>query len=93
MLGRVQFGNLPFHFSGCDTTIRTPAPLLGQRNGEFAKSLGYIQVQIKTIIAEGVIYAEEVVEKQEPTPQGAFPGRSWPQPVLSPEMVSDEVGI
>jgi crotonobetainyl-CoA:carnitine CoA-transferase CaiB-like acyl-CoA transferase len=82
VLGRVQLGNLPFHFPGCDTTIRTPAPLLGQHNREIAESLGYTEVQIETIIAEAGLYAEEVVDNQEPSPRDVFPGRLWPPPVV-----------
>jgi len=70
---------LPFHFSGCDTTIRTPAPLLGQRNGEIAKALDTPRCKSNDH-RRSVFYAEEVIEKQEPTPHDVFPGRLWPPP-------------
>ena len=31
VLGKIQMPNLPFHFSGCDTTITQIAPFLGQQ--------------------------------------------------------------
>jgi len=61
LLGRVQLPNLPFHFSDYDTTQTTPAPLLGQHNRDIAKSLGYSATEIDTLVAEGVLYAEEAV--------------------------------
>ena len=61
VLGKVQLANLPFHFSGCDTTIKTAAPLLGQHNREIASRLGYSQEQIEAMVQEGVLYAEEAV--------------------------------
>ncbi len=61
VLGKVQLANLPFHFSGCDTTIRTAAPLLGQHNREIASRLGYSQEQIEAMVQEGVLYAEAAV--------------------------------
>ncbi len=61
VLGKVQLGNLPFHFSGCDTTIRSAAPLLGQHNKEVASRLGYSQEAIESMVRDGVLYAEEAV--------------------------------
>ena len=58
VLGTIRLGNLPFHFSECDTTITTPAPLLGQHNRDVAASLGYSPEQIEAMVAEGVLYAE-----------------------------------
>ena len=59
VLGKVQLANLPYHFSGCDTTIKTAAPLLGQHNREIAARLGYSQEQIEAMVQEGVLYAED----------------------------------
>jgi crotonobetainyl-CoA:carnitine CoA-transferase CaiB-like acyl-CoA transferase len=61
VLGKVRLGNLPFHFSECDTTIRTPAPLLGQHNRDVAARLGYSSGQIEAMVDEGVLYAEAAV--------------------------------
>lgn len=61
VLGKVQLGNLPFHFSECDTTIRSPAPLLGQHNRDVASRLGYSEEAIAAMVKDGVLYAEEAV--------------------------------
>jgi crotonobetainyl-CoA:carnitine CoA-transferase CaiB-like acyl-CoA transferase len=61
VLGKVRLGNLPFHFSGYDTTIKTPAPLLGQHNRDIAAKLGYSPEQIEVLVREGVLYAEATV--------------------------------
>ena len=61
VLGKVQLSNLPFHFSDCDTTIRTAAPLLGQHNREIAARLGYSQEQIEAMVKDGVLHAEAAV--------------------------------
>jgi crotonobetainyl-CoA:carnitine CoA-transferase CaiB-like acyl-CoA transferase len=58
VLGRIKLPNLPFRFSGCDTTPRRPAPLLGQHNREIALEAGYSEEEIDTLVAEGVFYAE-----------------------------------
>ncbi len=63
VLGAIRLGNLPFHFSECDTTITTPAPLLGQHNRDVAASLGYSPAQIEAMVAEGVLYAEAAAGK------------------------------
>ena len=61
VLGKIQLGNLPFHFSECDTTIRSAAPLLGQHNKEVASRLGYSAEEIEAMVGDGVLYAEEAV--------------------------------
>ena len=58
VLGKVRLGNLPFHFSGYDTTIRSAAPLLGQHNREVAGELGYSSAEIDAMVGDGVLYAE-----------------------------------
>jgi len=58
VLGKVRLPNLPFHFSGCDTTITTPAPLMGQHNRSIAAGLGYSAAEIDRMVEEGVLYAE-----------------------------------
>lgn len=58
-LGKIKLGNLPFHFSDCDTTPKTAAPLLGQHNREIAGMLGYGAAEIDGLIADGVLFAEE----------------------------------
>ena len=61
VLGKVKLSSLPFHFSDCDTTQRVPAPLMGQHNRDIAAKLGYSQADIDTMVADGVLYAEEAV--------------------------------
>ena len=61
VLGKVTLPNLPFHFSGCDTTIRTPAPLMGQDNRRIAASLGLSAEEIEAMVQDGVLYAETAV--------------------------------
>ncbi len=55
--GTLRLPNLPFRFSGCDTTIRDVAPDLGQHNAEVAASLGFSAREIATMQAEGVLYS------------------------------------
>ncbi|MGL4496228.1 MAG: CaiB/BaiF CoA transferase family protein [Beijerinckiaceae bacterium] len=59
VLGAVKLPNLPFRFSDCDTTPRAVAPLLGQHNGEIARSLGLNDEEIAAMTRDGVLYAEE----------------------------------
>ena len=61
LLGKIRLPNLPFNFSGCDTSPSGPAPLLGQHNREIAASVGYSAQEIETFVKEGVLYAEEAV--------------------------------
>jgi crotonobetainyl-CoA:carnitine CoA-transferase CaiB-like acyl-CoA transferase len=63
VLGRVRLANVPFRFSGCDTTPRTAAPLLGQHNREIAAKLGFPAAEIEAMVADGVLYAEEAVAR------------------------------
>lgn len=62
VLGKVKLPNLPFNFSGCDTTIRTPAPLMGQHNRSIASELGYSAADIDALLSDGVLYAEDAVQ-------------------------------
>jgi len=61
ILGKVKLANLPFHFSDCDATPKTAAPLLGQHNKEIAASLGYSASDIQAMERDGVLYAEDAV--------------------------------
>jgi crotonobetainyl-CoA:carnitine CoA-transferase CaiB-like acyl-CoA transferase len=63
VLGKVRLPNLPFRFSDCDTTQKTPAPLMGQHNREIATSLGYSPAQIDAMVSNGVLYAEAAVSQ------------------------------
>ncbi|NMG42196.1 CoA transferase [Aromatoleum toluvorans] len=63
VLGKVSLANLPYRFSGCDTTITEAAPLLGQHNREIAASLGYADADIDAMVRDGVLYAEEAVSR------------------------------
>jgi crotonobetainyl-CoA:carnitine CoA-transferase CaiB-like acyl-CoA transferase len=58
VLGRVKLPNLPFRFSDCDTSPRSPAPLLGQHNRDVAASLGYSEAEVDAMVRDGVLYAE-----------------------------------
>ena len=58
VLGKVTLPNLPFRFSNCDTTVRKPAPLLGEDNRSIAASLGLSQDLIDEMTRDGVLYAE-----------------------------------
>lgn len=62
LLGRIRLPNLPFRFSGCDTSPRGTAPLLGQHNREVAESVGYSSAQIDALVADGVLHAEASVQ-------------------------------
>jgi crotonobetainyl-CoA:carnitine CoA-transferase CaiB-like acyl-CoA transferase len=61
VLGRVRMPNVPFRFSDCDVTPRTPAPLMGQHNRAIAASLGYSSAEIDTMTTDGVLHAEAAV--------------------------------
>ena len=56
VLGKVKLPNLPFKFSGCDTTITQVAPDLGEHNAEVARSLGLAEADIAAMLADGVLY-------------------------------------
>jgi crotonobetainyl-CoA:carnitine CoA-transferase CaiB-like acyl-CoA transferase len=58
VLGRVRLPNLPFRFSGLDTTPKVAAPLMGQHNREIAGDLGYSPAEIDALVRDGVLYAE-----------------------------------
>jgi crotonobetainyl-CoA:carnitine CoA-transferase CaiB-like acyl-CoA transferase len=58
VLGTVKLPNLPFRFSECDTTCRTPAPLLGQHNREVASMLGFSPGEIDAMARDGALYSE-----------------------------------
>jgi crotonobetainyl-CoA:carnitine CoA-transferase CaiB-like acyl-CoA transferase len=63
VLGKIKLPNLPFRFSGCDTSPSGPAPMLGQHNRKIAASVGYTEKEISTFVSEGVLYAEEAVNR------------------------------
>ena len=63
LLGKIKLPNLPFRFSGCDTSPSGPAPLLGQHNRDIAASLGYSETDIDILVADGVLYAEDAVKQ------------------------------
>jgi len=58
--GRLRLPNLPFHLSGCDTTIYQPAPDLGQHNQEIAASLGYSTEEIEQLHSQGVLFSPKI---------------------------------
>ncbi|MEY4733495.1 MAG: Formyl-coenzyme transferase [Pseudomonadota bacterium] len=57
VLGKIKLPNLPFHFSGCDTTMTQVAPDLGQHNTEIAASVGFSAEQIAAMQQDGVLYS------------------------------------
>jgi crotonobetainyl-CoA:carnitine CoA-transferase CaiB-like acyl-CoA transferase len=61
VLGKVKLPNLPFRFSECDISPKSPAPLMGQHNHDIAESLGYSTTEIATLERDGVLYAEAAV--------------------------------
>ena len=61
VLGKIKLPNLPFRFSGCDTSPSGTAPMLGQHNRKIAEGVGYTEKEIDTFVKEGVLYAEESV--------------------------------
>jgi len=61
VLGRIRMPNLPFRFSGCDTSPRSPAPLMGQHNRDIATMLGYSGSEIDAMVRDGILYAEDAV--------------------------------
>lgn len=58
ILGKIKMPNLPFRFSGCDTSPRSVAPSLGQHNAEIAASVGYSASEIDAMVCDGVLYAD-----------------------------------
>jgi crotonobetainyl-CoA:carnitine CoA-transferase CaiB-like acyl-CoA transferase len=63
VLGKIRMPNLPFRFSDCDTSPKSTAPLLGQHNRPIAAQLGYSTEEIDTMVRDGVLYAEEAVDR------------------------------
>jgi len=55
--GTLRLPNLPFRFSGCDTTIRQVGPDLGQHNAEVAQSLGFGAAEIDAMQTDGVLFS------------------------------------
>ena len=58
VLGKIKLPNLPFRFSGCDTSPSGPAPLLGQHNREIAERVGFSASDIDAMERDGVLYSE-----------------------------------
>ncbi|WP_276809402.1 CaiB/BaiF CoA transferase family protein [Castellaniella defragrans] len=65
VLGDVDLLNTPFRFSGCDTTLREPAPLMGQHNRRIAAELGFGAADIEAMVRDGVLYQEAAVAELE----------------------------
>ena len=59
-LGRIRMSNLPFRFSGYDPPVPPVAPSIGQHNQDIAASLGYSGEEVACMMADGVLYQEEV---------------------------------
>ncbi|MFM7332177.1 MAG: CaiB/BaiF CoA transferase family protein [Brachymonas sp.] len=56
--GRITLPNVPFKFSGFDTSITAPAPLLGQHNREIAQSLGFDAQEIDAMQSDQVLFSK-----------------------------------
>lgn len=59
--GTLRLPNLPFRFSGCDTTIRQVAPDLGQHNADVAAGLGFSADEIAAMQADGVLFSKQAL--------------------------------
>ncbi|MFT3718932.1 CaiB/BaiF CoA transferase family protein [Pseudorhodoferax sp.] len=59
VLGTLRLPNLPFRFSGCDTTVTQVAPDLGQHNAAIARELGFSDEEIAAMQADGVLFSKE----------------------------------
>ena len=57
VLGKIKLPNLPFRFSGCDTSPTSVAPDMGQHNRDIAQSLGYGVQDIDAMVRDGVLYS------------------------------------
>jgi len=58
--GTLRLPNLPFRFSDCDTTLTQVAPDLGEHNVAVAESLGYSTQDIAGLLADGVLFTQEI---------------------------------
>lgn len=58
--GTLRLPNLPFRFSDCNTTVDRVAPDLGEHNAEVAASLGIDPEEIAGLLADGVLYTQEI---------------------------------
>jgi crotonobetainyl-CoA:carnitine CoA-transferase CaiB-like acyl-CoA transferase len=56
--GKLRLPNLPFRFSDCDTNIHQVAPDLGEHNAVVAESLGYSNLDIAAMQADGVLFSK-----------------------------------
>lgn len=55
-VGDVTVPGLPFRWSGIDTWVRTPTPLLGEHNREVLQGmLGVTDDELEALAASGVI--------------------------------------
>lgn len=52
VLGKIRLPNLPFRFSGCDTSPTCVAPDTGQHNRDIASSPGYNADNIETLVRD-----------------------------------------
>lgn len=56
VMGKIRMPNLPFHFSGCDTTPTRVAPELGEHNRDIAGDLGFSDSEVDAMERDGVLY-------------------------------------
>jgi crotonobetainyl-CoA:carnitine CoA-transferase CaiB-like acyl-CoA transferase len=56
-IGRMKMPGLPIKSSGELTTIRAPAPLLGQHSRELLREAGYGESEVSALLADGVVLA------------------------------------
>lgn len=57
VLGKIKLPNLPFRFSGGDTSPTCEALDMGQDNREIATSLGFGTDDIDAMVRDGVLYS------------------------------------
>jgi crotonobetainyl-CoA:carnitine CoA-transferase CaiB-like acyl-CoA transferase len=56
IIGRMKTIGLPIKSTGELTTIRKPAPWLGQHSAEVLRTIGYAGVDIDALFVSGVVY-------------------------------------
>ncbi|MEM9014507.1 MAG: CaiB/BaiF CoA-transferase family protein [Pseudomonadota bacterium] len=58
-LGEVDTLNTPLHFSDSETTVRAPAPVLGEHTNDILGALGYDKARINELEKSGAILADK----------------------------------
>lgn len=58
-LGKIPVIKTPIHFSRSKVTVQSASNLLGEHTRDVLKSLNYSDIQIESLINEGVVYSNE----------------------------------